>query len=1781
MEELVDRLDVTTRGYLALLGSPGSGKSTLLTETLRSRPDRVIRYYAYVPDSVNPGRGEATNFLHDMVVLMERAGIRVGQSAAPGDRLELAKRFHLQLVQLHQDWISNRRKTILLVDGLDHIDREQHPERSLLLDLPDPGSVPEGVVILLGSQTDQLPDLPTAVQFAIQEPERRVVMQPLSVASVLRIVERTTLKVLLTAPQLDRIVSHCEGHPLSLGYLLNRLKAVEDGEGVDSVLRDEVSYSGDIKAQYQGFWRKHVANEPKLRLLLGRIACLRSAIDLPWIERWTDEESLYLLRERAHHFFREEGERWYFHHNSFRLFLRERAAERYPGRSDPAKLRAVHTELAEFCEACPDGPWGWDAIYHRYHSGDLASVIELATQKRFRDEFYDLRPSNAILEDIALGIRAASERRDFPALANLLLANVECSDRAVYLEEIPFSSLLFKLGNITQAIAHAREGNSLRIDQVQALELSKLLAQAGWQEEGRKLFELSEPIDVLSSGVEIELKSASERRDPVEVWAETACYFRQVEETISTIRRLRFRQQFGNESTTEYSRHVQNHLLFEVGLELLAAARWEDASLVVSALSDDSEEQSLTSLWLDIRTYEHMFHANEVEQSRAKLREILGRFDIERLGKTARIVLGEAAYRILGDFSLLRRLLDGVEDPEFKPLESFHDDEDWRALQHLFRFNRLRFVVGDRRPYEEVIPPTGNPRLEPSALLMRDIVRLSRISARAWVGDVADPAYLMMEIRPTLRRFNFNRHGASERIAWHSLFNLREQITELLISCVSAHGTDAVRALCTNFEQEWTDKKVGKFWHSDLRRSVVLALAKAGADTDWVASHLNQLEDRLLEGLDAHSRVNACKKQIDAYLAVDDQSGARRLLDRVVRVGLGVGYRKDFQLDSWLDWLEQDADLEPEELGQRVDWYARAIVSMRETTEGAYRSASVKLVEIVARRDPRWAGRLITWFHQHRVLSHEDALATVLRCSIGVADPPSEIVLAVTAFVLIPYARSSDSALVDGLMKALERGGQTEVKRGADIIFCEASRFAFPAARQGWLRDVTTSLRALGISHEDTSIPDSPPKEREASVAGDLILQDGSRFSRAEMEGRLTTASDVIALLKREKVGEGLRDQFSQFDWRASIRAIAPFLNVKDVRAIAQEFRSTRRESFVLVTLAERALALGHHELAWQLGSKAVELSALLGWDRMYDGGSRLAAYRCLVSIDAARGREEAWKAFQSDLKTESYVRSRALFSLAQLAEVLCGETPVKEVYPLIDEHVRSLFSGLELPEDGPGGSDGHEDDRSYGSALLDLLKFHMTHPAVWVAQSAFRCVGHLLVAGEPTTLLFVRRMLNEGPEELQEFAVTLLDALSFECPDCVRSFQPEILSLAGSAHYGTRRAVKELAERLSWELPESRPRILLADSRYKIELPASVRTPRPSVLQEEDGTRIFPSDASPFEIVYPQHFIIDAIAQAIGASSEQLYLRTVGLMDALDLTKQWDGSAEGRLQSYLVDMGPGFTYRRPKFTAVRRAIHHLVSELHDSGQLSDEYLSSLDSILRYYDPELVLARPSSRPAVVDSLGPRDLFRSGWLEQVDQVFERLARTTGDGSVVLAEHSQFVHPVWERYVEERKFVLRVKPPLTPQEGNSIFNSQSSLLIRDYREGGIPGIFPPIVIRNEPWGFDSPCSTWLALNPFVGRELGWTLSAQGLFRWVDSQGQVMAESVWWVDGTIAISPFHDDQTGEGYLVIATGLGWEALRRKFPYITACELVRRSLTKEREEHEAIETRTRSLSAY
>ena len=166
-------------------------------------------------------------------------------------------------------------------------------------------------------------------------------------------------------------------------------------------------FDGNLEAAYQTYWNQF-ADDAELTHLLGLLASIRGVIDFSWIRTWGNDSAIARLGNRFAHYFRiEDTSRWYFFHNSFRLFLVAKTAEFPAGTVNPINDCAYHIELADLCgEDSAQPAQAWEEVYHRAAGDQHDKVLKMATQDYFRNQFLAFRPLGAIQADILVALRS-------------------------------------------------------------------------------------------------------------------------------------------------------------------------------------------------------------------------------------------------------------------------------------------------------------------------------------------------------------------------------------------------------------------------------------------------------------------------------------------------------------------------------------------------------------------------------------------------------------------------------------------------------------------------------------------------------------------------------------------------------------------------------------------------------------------------------------------------------------------------------------------------------------------------------------------------------------------------------------------------------------------------------------------------------------------------------------------------------------------------------------------------------------------------------------------------------------------------------------------------------------------------------------------------------------------------------------------------------------------------------------------------------------------------------
>jgi energy-coupling factor transporter ATP-binding protein EcfA2 len=1802
----VGRIEVAlselTNGYIAVLGPPGSGKSTMLTQTFRSLPLRLVPYYAYVPESPIPIvlRGEATNFLHDVTLRLQEAGFGKVLRPDPADRLSLIQLLHNQLQELGNDYERTGTKTVILVDGLDHIAREQQPERSLLRDLPLPEEIPSGVYFVVGSQTDDLQDLPPRVRYAFQKPDRRIEIESLGPADVDAIIEEAL--PLPNIEQRQKVYELSGGHPLALIYLLKRLRQVKDDEARDLLLDETVPYEGDIEAQYWAHWRA-IENERELLHALGLLARIRGPIPMIWVATWLDEGTLRKLQRLFVPYFYEEGEsQWVFFHNSFRLFLESRTAEPLPGQTPDDLHRVYHQELARRYADSPP-PWRWEALYHRYIAGEHNAVVMLATYEWFLEQIDGLRPLDAIQADARLALKAAGMCQDVVAIARLTLVGAALEQRSWALEDALLPDLFLDAGEPFKAAEHLRDGNRLRVGAEQVLRLSVRLAEAGLEIEGRRLFELAEPLELLSGRpIPDTHKRPQNLWDLLAEWVRSAVFFRKYDDVIETVQRIRIQPgRSENENEDQASLQLQKWLLLQGALVCCERDDWTGWQILCEVL--DEYEDDRFGFYMLLRSAVRALDRDNVDRAKELLRKLLISFGPENFESAdesrsiveAYITVAELSLDLMSDESLSR---EWVARAPTIPLEDrnlpFDNEPSLGALR--FRLAALKYVLGEEREPEVLLREAEAHTSFGDAIDDEDRVGYRQIAlaifhlARLWArgrlrfhyGSVAFLQQVGWII--DMVEEGWRARSASLRIEARAS---RSEILAFMVSAATEHGSDVLRALAEELASRWISPTSARDWPLYLQRQVSVQLAQEGVARSWVAEQLNRIEPNMLNGLDQYERVEACQEQAQAWLLLGESEAALAQLRKMAQVASGIRTEDDYQLSEWVVWLGRLNGLDSQGAEERIRHMLRRILAVRGSASGVV-DASLELLGVFFRWSPRRAIILLSDLLEDHIIGHQSGVARILEEALGMKDPPLKEALNISVDLLIALVPGAEPELLERLVSSI--GKRLGHKTGLDVARLLAHRVSIYAPyneRSEWHRGITAGLSAIGhksatvIGLEPSDLEDQNTKST-TELDRNVHLRNGKSLSLSEVLDQVRTIGDLLALLMAED-----KEHTGYFNWAEVTEYLAPQMtSVKDIRNTrdvlvsrwAGDWQKETQLSRTLSALSKRCLNLGDRKAAWELAEEGLHYTKPSGWDPYFDGGVKHEILRQLRAIDLDRANKRIVKLFAEDLSERFRSPSRILVHFSDVLALLAEEVPVADIWSEIEAYLDDLFSNLPVTQHPEMEVCFDTDIVTLGEdtpefALADLILRYLDHPSYVVAQAAVRaCTVALLDGSSSITGLLAGGM--RGTNQLTERALMVLDAVSFRNPAAVDPFKDVLCELMASPNFISRLIACTVYMRLtgtSWKLEI-----------VERETPAiySLHLPRLAYYNtmESSGSLEGPiAVADPARTLGPLDIELREVANLTGLSEDAVFYRALQHFHSLESEGTWLNESRplewNRLSAFLYQVGLRFSTNKPHIRPARQALAYVIGELYDGKYFPQETVPRLSRILIRHDPAFILERPIRRPSYIEPIGstPHDQTNfiripDDWISRASESLEFLKSRSSDDRIIVAEQTQLRYLDEDWPAEERITLIRGTLPehiwndFEPEKGNPPFYRVFKEQTANYLNINAP--VDHLIISNNPHDFETPGGWWLALNPAVGHALNWQSVGGGWFRWVDQRGNIVVESIWWQDGPVqSYNPHLREEVGAGWLVLMTEKGFQQVTQWARNLCRGEVVSRRI--------------------
>jgi len=1762
VDELAAKLDTVEGGYLALLGSPGSGKSTLLTRTLEARLNRhrLVKYYAFVPGSADPRtRGESVNFLHDLVLSLERAGFTAGQSQGIFDRALLLDRLHQQLQKLGTDFLESGFPTVILIDGLDHIPREQNPQQSLIGDLPLPDQIPAGVVIVLGSQTDDLPGLPPSVRQSIQEVDRRIQIGPMSKNAVLKVIAGTNLSISLTTEQQEQIAALAGGHPLALSLLLNGLRTAASGEQVTAALADTIAFTGDVDEYYFAHWQQ-IESLQNLAGSLALLARIRRPIDLDWVASWQPAPPLAELRRRFGHLFREERpNHWVFFHNSFRQYVIEKSAALKGGTNEAAD-RAYHLELAAICKTS-GVPHSWEVVYHLAMAREAKSVLELATPEYFREQLNSLRPLESISRDARYVAAAAGQMKDAIAIVESTLFLSELSQREFSLSAWKIGGLLLSMGFISQALEYLWEGTELQISEAEALRVARDLFISGNEPLARRVFDAAEPFSLLQPAGEGEVVFGRDASDVLQQWAKAAALFRPIDEVVALIKGfVPPKSRMGE--TLDQDKWQANLCYWSAG-SMERLGRMAEVAVVEECLHDLEGEQPYLSVWLLIHRFREYSSQGKVAEAKAIVDELLRSPSFLSFPDHAKLLIAQGALTLLGDSDTAAEILRTVSQPSIS-LDGIQEPSFSEAME-AFRFYRLLMLVGGDVTPSAVVPDPSKEDDWPRVLLERALVQLARVSAHAARGRVYTAVDVRQELYQPLRLF---QRTIKERRRWHGWYRverLRNDYDELIVDVVQEHGPIAIEGLRTELERLWAAKETAWVWKPEARRNVVMALYDAGASEEWTRAQLESIASTMLDGKDITGKVDECEAQAKAWRTLGDNQKSVEELKRLVSVSFGVGYRKDYQMDHWVEWLNRVLALEPDKVGKRISLFAASIAATEETTEGrGTRSAALALIESCVSVSPRRAVALIHWFEKYGCIDHASAVATLLHTASEKRHCRSSVLKAAYIEFLLVFSTDTHAELAQAILKQFAEGVSIETSTSACKEIASAIKVrGLPTSRLACLSALKETAISLGLPLAECDLDSVPPQvEQDESHERTVKLKDGTILSEQAVNERASTVDSLIELVTQSNE--------SYYRWRNVVDALLPKLSRADAVRLVQSLPPEFDESLTLSSISRRLTELGERVLAWQLGERALDSSPIYGWAKHADGGTRAEAIRALVAANGTVGRERALQVVADDLSAEAGLPYDLARCLIDIIPLLRTDLEPETFYPLVEDYVKILSSPLHLLDEATDELAANPGDDDFEQALCELLTFHMSEPVPVLAQCAMRAMLEILLGGSTSGERCVRKMLA-GTEIQQVAAVGLVEVLAVRSIDAVRPYESILRGFVLAKNWWVAKTAQRLCTELDVQnLPQRAFAVL--PSIYMLALPP-IDDNVPPVSADEP----LPDSDNPRDMVRPYDFHLKMMAEMAGLEEQNLFVAAVCEMKQIANVADLTAQDEMTYRSHLERAGLKLPFRRKRGAVAREAMRRVATDLVDGRRVHPRSLGEFLGLVTSSDPQLALVDPTQRPLDIRPLEGFNEYHSNaaeWTSNAAPTFENHVRAVA-GMVVLGEETKLKVLDWSTPKEIRVSLVG-QAGLTALDADYPFERVFETQLAAYANTSKDDAANPLIVKNQWVGADTDGADWIALNPYVAKKHSWTLAQEGLFRWTNDAGEVMVETVWWKDGCIQLPPYERDcEVGEGFLVIASPSAFAQILSLLNEPTRYLLVRRSCVSDHQVIQAEAVRT------
>lgn len=1731
IDELNNKIANNLNGYLFLIGGPGSGKSTLLTEWSKQRTDRVIKYYAF--DFTDPSsslnyteRGESNNLFFDLVIQLKQLGFYKEDQLIQKESVFLREAFLRQLNQLHEEYLSTKKKTIIIIDGLDHVPREyKSVTKSFLSDLLPPSAIPEGIYIVLGSQTYELEDLQSDVQIESKNEEKCITISPLTKKSVYKYIESSEFVISLSEEDKEKIYNRSSGHPLYLSYLVNKLK----NSGDIKILDEFEVLVGDISNYYTKLW-KGISNSTNLLAFLALIGRIKGNINPAFLNEWNvDEDTLSIFRKKAIHLFDESDFGWVFFHNSFRQFLiHETSINIITGHYDNSKNEKYHLELSKLYQNSSIEN-KWDALYHLFYAKQYDEFINRSTPNDFIQQLINYRPSQEIAQDIKLGLFIAKQRKDFGLITRYLLSGSELERRLFNLDPIGFSKEFLQLKKPDITKKYLRNNHVLLCTKESAYKASKWFYQYNDKIEAKILYTLADSDIIQPDKILISAPHSIESDiNILKEWASSSVLFESLNEILIRVNNIKYSEEQNHLLDSQKPEYLKVQLLYSIASSLTHLGRWGDLKTVLNVFNLKEEIDRNYYFFILEDAIEECINLNENQKANELLQLFHESFDFKKLKTLGKLKLANLIYKVSGRIDHIASFIDGINQPEIIKNIDFHSEGTLEEFRYRITYNKLLNLIGKGQSIIEAVPDSTKNDEKYIVHFERMLCLITQIlteglSDNKHIGDISKRVTPIVQFY-----YTYTHPNNSYR---YRIGQAKKSYFDFLIHSVSLHGEDNLNNLILFFIKEFEENST--HWDASTKRSILMTAYDYGFDASIIEKELEKIEVTMLLEEDVSGRIRECQSQVDSWIKLGKPAKAEEYIKQAIITSTGIGYRKDYQFNTWVNWLMKINVLEPQMSHDRLTWFASHLKHIKDTTEvRPFLEASEQTLLATLKVDLTWGVNLAKWQLENGLIYFIDAITITLKEILRVSDDKYVFNLVQELFnkLILTISETGQSFLLNELLnKGYMLLREDFLKTNIPVIIKSIKINAVEESRDDYYQSIFDFFTRMNIdiSIYNYDVPNlSSLKKDPYKSSNNLVLSPNyESVAEEEVMNMVSSFDSLYELLEKEDKTN------SYFNWIKTIESISEQLTKENLLRI-KELKFGNRNTEILAHLSMCAYKINETELAKWFADKALEHSSSSGWVKYYDGGTKIKAFEAIRRIDPKNAEELGIETFCNDAISSDYPSS-IIEHLDEIYSVIKPDFDFKIVWYEIEEYLKRLMINSQPMNELPQlGSDSLKEDVLLNELLVSLCN----HPTNRINR-----IGKILV---PKFLLQsndlanrVRILGNSKSIEDNELFIELMIGLKSIQEDKIREYEQEIKSLTNSDHFFVSTQSRVLSSEIDPEFIVSNVPLKDLSPIYRLNFPKLTKIKHEL---DVDNYNFVKDTDDPVELIRPFNYWLDVISKMTGIRTENIAQRWKQIMYELD-TSKISSEYEKSIRKNLDDVDINYAYIRPRVVISKRALMYLINEL-CNHELLDRNL--MFNYAKFYDYEIEYTIDSSvKPDFIEPLSDseRSFVSKEWLSAIhssERLNEKIIEYKAGWSII-SEYSMVKSLAWGTASEKYMMHLICDSEYHDDEKHEIFGFTFDKFHKDYYElKGYPGTPFITIINDNRFENFSLKSHWLAFNPNLAVYLGWTPSNNLEFGWENNTGETMVHSIYWSNGNMDMNPPRNNSyAGEGWIVVAS--------------------------------------------